>query len=502
MKILSSAQIRELDAYTIAHEPISSIDLMERAATSFVDWFMAKFPQEDSPICIFCGPGNNGGDGLAIARMLSYAFYEVELYLCAISPKQSADFQTNLKNLPQFESIPITELSEGDPLPPLPPSGILIDALLGTGISRPLEGYWADFVQHLSQFAGTKIAVDLPSGLNADSSTNNKTFCADYTFSFEFPKLAFLLPENDSRVGEWAYASIGLHPEKIQELDTHNFYLQQADVQTWVKKRSRYAHKGLYGHALLIAGSQGMMGAALLSGRAILRSGTGLLTIHAPACGYPILQMGLPEAMVSSDRHQFNFSEMPELGKYSAVGIGCGLGNKDFSIRGLDEFLGAIGQKPLVIDADALNIIAQQKWQQRIPRGAILSPHPKEFSRLFGDAPDDFARLDLLRETAVKYGLYIIRKGAHTAIALPDGQIWFNSSGNPGMATGGSGDVLTGILTGLLAQGYDAAQTCKLGVYLHGLAGDIAATKLGHEALLASDIVDHIGVAFQFLKKS
>lgn len=502
MKILSSAQIRELDAYTISHEPVASIDLMERAAASFVDWFMAKFPQSDSPIYIFCGPGNNGGDGLAIARLLSYAFYEVELYLCAISTKQSADFQTNLKNLPKFNSIPITNVSDGDSLPPLPPSGILIDALLGTGISRPLEGYWADFVAHLNQFSGTKIAVDLPSGLNADACTKNKTFCADYTFSFEFPKLAFLLPENDHRVGEWAFDSIGLHPEKIQSLETPNYYLQQTDVQAWVKKRTRYAHKGIYGHALLIAGSQGMMGAALLSGRAILRSGAGLLTIHAPACGYPILQMGLPEAMVSSDRHQFNFSEMPELAKYSAVGIGCGLGTKDFSIRGLDEFLGAIGQKPLVIDADALNIIAQQKWQQRIPRGAILSPHPKEFSRLFGDAGDDFSRLELLRETAVKYGLYIIRKGAHSAIALPDGQIWFNSSGNPGMATAGSGDVLTGILTGLLAQGYNAEQACKLGVYLHGLAGDIAAAKLGHEALLASDIVDQIGAAFQFLKNS
>lgn len=504
MKIPKAAQIKELDAYTIAHEPIASLDLMERAADAFVQWFIGQFPSEGSPtpVCIFCGPGNNGGDGLAIARMLHYTFYEVHVFVCNLSSRRSADFQDNLKNLPDLEDIPLIEISEGDPLPSLPPSGILIDALLGTGATRPLEPYWVDFVKKLNQYPGTKVAVDLPSGLNSDLSTTNPTFCADYTFTFEFPKLAFLMPENEKRVGEWTYASIGLHRKGIAQMSTNNFYLEAKDIQPWVKSRNRYAHKGLFGHALLIAGSQGMMGAALLSGRALLRSGTGLLTIHAPSCGYPILQMGLPEAMVSSDRHQFNFSEAPELSKYSAVGVGCGLGNKDFSVRAMDEFLSTIGQKPLVLDADALNIIAAQNWQHRIPHGTILSPHPKEFSRLFGEGSDDFVRLELQREMAVKYGLYLIRKGAYTSIALPDGNIWFNSTGNPGMATGGSGDVLTGILTGLLAQGYSAEETCKLGVYLHGLAGDLAAQKLGHEALLASDIVDQIGLAFQFIKKS
>lgn len=503
MKIPNAAQIRELDAYTIAQEPIASIDLMERAARAFIQWFEVKFPSHfpPTPVYIFCGPGNNGGDGLAIARMLNYAFYEVEVFICNLGAHQSPDFQTNLKRLPDFQSVPITEISAGAPLPSLSASGIIIDAILGTGASRPLGPYWAGLVQHLSQHPGIKVSVDLPTGLNADASSINPTFCADYTFSFEFPKLAFLMPENEQRVGDWTWASIGLHPEGIAAMPTNNFYLEEKDVQPFVKNRNRHAHKGLFGHALLIAGSQGMMGAALLSGRALLRSGTGLLTIHAPACGYPILQMGLPEAMVSSDRHQFNFSELPDLSKYSAVGVGCGLGNKDFSIRALDELLSAIGQKPLVLDADALNIIAAQAWQNRIPAGAILSPHPKEFSRLFGDAPNDFARLELQREVAVKYSLYLIRKGAHTAIALPDGRIWFNSTGNPGMATAGSGDVLTGILTGLLAQGYTAEQSCQLGVYLHGLAGDLAAQQLGHEALLASDIVDQIGSAFQFIKK-
>ncbi|AEE47976.1 bifunctional ADP-dependent NAD(P)H-hydrate dehydratase/NAD(P)H-hydrate epimerase [Haliscomenobacter hydrossis] len=502
MKILNATQIRELDAYTIARETIASIDLMERAAETFCSWFVEQFPDQNVPVHIFCGPGNNGGDGLAVARMLHYAFYEVKLYICHLSPNKSADFQKNIEQLPKFEAISLQDISEGSVLPPLPPQGIIIDALLGTGASRPIEGYWAVFINNLSQYSGIKIAIDLPSGLQADKNTTGTTFCADYTFSFELPKLAFMLPENESRVGEWTFASIGLDKNFIQNAETPFHYLTLNDLGGVLKLRMRHAHKGQFGHALLIAGSQGMMGAALLSGRAALRSGTGLLTIHTPSCGYSILQMGLPEAMVSSDRHQFNFSELPEMSKYTAIGIGCGLGTKDFSIRGLDELLGAIGQKPLVLDADALNIIAQQNWQNRIPRGAIISPHPKEFTRLFGTAPDDFAGLELLRASAIKYGLYIIRKGANTAIALPDGQVWFNSSGNPGMATGGSGDVLTGVLTGLLAQGYTAEQACKLGVFLHGLAGDLAAESLGHEALLASDIVDHLGKAFQLLKKS
>jgi NAD(P)H-hydrate epimerase len=501
MKILSATQIRALDAYTIAHEPIASIDLMERAASAFVHWFLEKFDDRDIPVVIFCGSGNNGGDGLAVARMLLYEFYNVQVFCCEISKNQSADYLENLSRIPDYSNLSVLPLAEGAEVPPLPPQAILIDALLGTGISRPIEGFWADFIHKLNQHSGKKISIDLPSGLIADATSNGPTFCADYTFSFEMPKLAFLLPENASRVGEWSYASIGLDANFIAQTASPYHYLTLADVQPFVKHRTKFAHKGQYGHALLIAGSQGMMGAALLSGRAVLRSGAGLLTIHAPACGYVILQTGLPEAMVSSDRHHFNFSELPDLEKYTAIGVGCGLGQKDFTVRGMDELLTNIGSKPLVLDADALNIIAAQNWQSRIPAGSFLTPHPKEFSRLFGDAPDDFARLDLLRKSAQQYKIYIIRKGAYSAIAFPDGQLWFNSTGNPGMATGGSGDVLTGILTSLLAQGYTAEHACKLGVFLHGLAGDLAAESLGHEALLASDILDQLGSAFQGLKK-
>jgi ADP-dependent NAD(P)H-hydrate dehydratase / NAD(P)H-hydrate epimerase len=498
MKILSALQIRDWDAYTIQHEPIASIELMERASTVFCDWFQGKFPAgpSTSTVHIFCGPGNNGGDGLAVARILNRRFYAVKVYRCHLSEQFSQDHLVNLQRLPQHNEVPVLDLPENAALPKIPAEDILIDAILGTGLNRPLSAYWGSLLQHFSQHPGPKIAIDTPSGLNADGKTTGPTFYADYTLSFEVPKLAFLLPDNEPTVGEWKIESIGLHPGFLAEAATPYYYIDEKLLHGVLKKRPRHAHKGLFGHALLIAGSYGMVGAALLSGRATLRSGAGLLTIHAPSCAYPILQMGLPEAMASVDRHQFNFSEFPPMDKYAAVGIGSGLGQKEHSVRALEDFLREIGQKPLVIDADALNIIAAQGWQHRLPQGCIITPHPKEFARLFGQTKDDFETLQVQQEKSKEHGIFIIRKGAFTTLSTPDGRVFFNSTGNPGMATAGSGDVLTGVLTGLLAQGYDTEMAASLGIYLHGLAGDLAAESLGHEALLAGDIVDKLGRAF------
>jgi NAD(P)H-hydrate epimerase len=498
MKILSAQQIRDWDAYTIQHEPIASIDLMERASEAFCDWLQKKFPPRPvaTNIHVFCGPGNNGGDGLAVARILNRRFYEVKVYRCHLGTQFSADHLTNLERLPKYDEVPVLDLHENDAFPSIPAAEIVIDAILGTGINRPLEGYWGKFLTHLSAHPGPKIAIDTPSGLNVDGKTTGPCFHADYTLGFEVPKLAFLLPDNEPAVGDWEVQSIGLHPGFLNEAITPYYYIDEKLLHGVLKKRPRHAHKGLFGHALLIVGSYGMVGAALLSGRATLRSGVGLLTIHAPSCAYPILQMGLPEAMVSVDRHQFNFSEFPAMDKYAAVGIGSGLGQKEHSVRALEDFLREIGQKPLVIDADALNIIAAQGWQHRLPQGCIITPHPKEFARLFGQTSDDFATLHLQQQKSAEHGIFIIRKGAFTTLSTPDGRVFFNSTGNPGMATAGSGDVLTGILTSLLAQGYDTETAACLGIYLHGLAGDLAAASLGHEALLAGDIVEKLGGAF------
>ena len=501
MKILKAEQIRDLDFQTIQKEPIASIDLMERASNTFVSWLLEWADPQAGPVQIFCGPGNNGGDGLAVARLLAERHFDVLVFICAIGTLRSEDFQMNLQRLEGKQLSP--QIIEKDTeLPELSPEGYLIDAIFGSGLNRTVEGYWATLLEHLNQSTALKIAIDIPSGMFADQSTSGISFEADYTFSFEFPKLGFLLPENAHRVGEWHARSIQLLPEAIASAETPYFLLEPQDVRPMLRVRKKFDHKGSYGHCLLIAGGYGKVGAAILTAKAALRSGAGLVTVHAPKCAYPILQIGFPEAMVSIDPHEFVFSEAPDISRYQSLGVGPGIGTNELSQEALQELLNT-SEGPVVLDADALNILSlQKKLLSQIPKNSILSPHPKEFERLFGPSPDHFARLELLREKAGSLESIIILKGANTCIALPDGRCFFNSTGNPGMGTGGSGDVLTGLLAGLLAQGYTSEEAAILGVYLHGLAGDLAAEELQQEALLASDIIQHLGKAFAQLKST
>ncbi len=501
MKIFSVQQIRDLDLFTIEHEPVASIDLMERAAAAFVRWFSEKFSDRHQKIRIFCGPGNNGGDGLAIGRLLSQDHYEVEVLVLEIGDSRSTDFQTNWKRLQQARCCPVQLVSNGAAWPHFGERDIMVDAIFGSGLSRPIDGYWADYIGKLNELPCPKISVDIPSGMFADKPTTGVSFRADFTFSFEMPKLGFLFPENADRVGEWAVGSIGLHPGFIAKEKTPYYFLDRSMARSFLRSRKKYSHKGSYGHALLTAGAKGTIGAAVLSARALLRSGAGLLTIQAPACGYGILQSTVPEAMVAEDADPEMISEVVDnLNNYDAVGIGPGIGKSERTARALEEMLDKL-TVPVVLDADALNILAADKrLLQKLPGHAILTPHPKEFERLFGPAGNNFARNELQRRKARELGVCLILKGAHTAVALPDGTCYFNSTGNPGMATGGSGDVLTGIITGLLAQGYQPAEAALFGVYLHGLAGDLAAAQTGQEALLASDIISQLGNAFLSLR--
>lgn len=500
MKILSADQIRELDAYTIIHEPILSVDLMERAAHAFVRWFIHRYPDTQRPVAVFCGVGNNGGDGLVTARLLHQHFYDVQVYWCKISAQTSEDFRHNLDRLPAHGAVPVNVLNKEAPFPPLPSTAILIDAIFGSGLNRPVTGYWAQLLNYLNGLPNLRVAIDIPSGLFADSPSTGVSFHAHRTLSFEVPKLAFFFPENNQSVGDWEVVSIGLDSGFLAQLTTPFYYLEEDMVCDLVHLRHKFDHKGTYGHALLIMGSQGTIGAAVLAARACLRSGAGLVTVHAPKCGYEILQISVPEAMVSIDRHLFQLSEIPALDRYSAIGVGCGLGQKKTTQEALVALLKDCRQ-PLVIDADALNLLAQlDNGLDLIPPGSILTPHPKEFERLFGKTTDEFEQNERQRQQARQRGIYIILKRAHTSIACPDGNCYFNATGNPGMATGGSGDVLTGVLTALLAQGYSPRDACLLGVYVHGLAGDLAAAELEHEGLIAGDIVRFLGKAFRQIK--
>ncbi len=496
MKILSTRQIRELDAYTIEHEPVASIDLMERASLAFTDWFVQHY-DESRPVYIICGPGNNGGDGLAVARLLESRFYAVQVYVLAFTEKVSDDFATNLKRLQTATQVAILHLNEADDLPTFNKNTVIIDAILGSGLTRPVEGFLAEVITHINHQAAARVSIDIPSGVFADKHTGkNISIEAGRTFCFELPKLAFMFPENYTKVGNWDFASIGLHPKGIAKMDSGFYYIDKKFIKNIIKKRYKYDHKGTYGHALLIMGSRGKTGAALLAARACLRSGAGLVTLHAPKCLENLLPLALPEAMYSGDGHPDYFTKIPKLDAYRSIGVGCGLGTSEETQKALHQLL-TKHDHPMVLDADALNIIARNKaWLELIPKGSILTPHPKEFERLFNIQINDFERNMQQMVMSERYGIFIVLKGAHTCITTPDGQAYFNSTGNPGMATAGSGDVLAGIIAGLLARGYTPYEASIVGVYVHGLAGDLAAEKTGEESLIAGDLIEHLGQAF------
>jgi len=500
MKIFTAAQVREIDTYTIENEPIRSIDLMERAAMRLAGWYVRHF-HTDRKLVLFAGPGNNGGDALAMARMMADRQYWVECYLLGFG-KLSEDCAINLKRLKEQALVKLIEIGEEDQLPELKNTDVVVDGIFGSGLSRKVSGLPARVIKHINEKAGTVIAIDIPSGLfGEDNSGNNyeTVIRANITITFQFPFLSFFFDLHEKYVGNWRVHDIKLHPRAIEERKTDYCTMEQEEIRTLLPVREKFAHKGSFGHALMISGSYGMMGAALLAGESCLRSGAGLVTLHVPKFGYNIVQTAFPEAIVSLDQSDILYSEPPDLEPYSAIGIGPGLGCKPNSGKGLKLLLERVSQS-LVIDADGLNILAQHPdWYKLLPEGSILTPHPKEFDRMAGESVSAYERHQKQREFAIKHKVVVVLKGAHTGIASPDGRYWFNTTGNPGMATGGSGDVLTGLITGLLAQGIPSLDAALAGVYLHGLAGDLAAEASSEEALIAGDMILYLGEAFREL---
>jgi hydroxyethylthiazole kinase-like uncharacterized protein yjeF len=499
IKILSPKQIKELDAYTIQHEPIPSIDLMERACRAFVNWFVQRI-DATKKIGIVCGTGNNGGDGLGIARLLDEWGYAVKVWIVRGLVPESSDFKINLERI--RNKLSIVDIVSASDQGLFADRNVLIDAIFGSGLSRPAEGIYAQAIRCMNQSDAVRVAVDIPSGLSADQPSSGDIIRAHYTVSFQLPKLVFFLPQSFPFTGEWTCVDIALNKDFINQAQTSYYQLTRKSVCKLIKPRLKFDHKGTYGHALIVAGSYGKIGAALLSSKAVLRAGAGLLTIHIPSCGYAIVQTALPEAMVSVDRDEHMVANSLDTTKYSTIGVGPGLGEDNKTVEALTRLLRDF-KKPMVIDADALNILAlHSDLQSAIPENSLLTPHPKEFERLTGKKwANDFERLALQRNLAVKLKSVIILKGAHTSIALPDGTVYFNSTGNPGMATGGTGDVLTGILTGLLSQGYSSPDAALTGVYLHGLSGDLAAQEKGMHSLIATDLVEFLPQAFSRLSR-
>ncbi len=504
MKIFTSAQIRELDRYTIDHEPVSSIDLMERAAKALTRAITAVWPAS-TPVVVFAGSGNNGGDALAVARMMAEQGYQITVYLFNVNGMLSPDCTTNKQRLQECKRIKtfIEVTQEFDP-PQLEEGMLVVDGLFGSGLNKPLAGGFASLVKYINQSAAEVVSIDIPSGLMTEDNTYNiraNIIRAHLTLTLQQPKLSFLFSEYQPFIGQLRVLDIRLSQEGINQIDAPYSIIEERDVRSRLMGRNPFAHKGQMGHALMIAGSYGMAGAAILASKACLRAGTGKLTVCTPKRNMPILQTAVPEAIVTITNEEIFFTEAVETDDFSAMGIGPGLGQSEQTAIAMIAQLRRT-QCPMVVDADALNMLANHHaWLQQLPKGIIMTPHPKELDRIEGHSADSFERLNKACNLAERIKGYVLVKGRYTAICMPDKHVIFNPTGNAGMATAGSGDVLTGIITGLLARGYKQEDACIIGTYLHGLAGDLAAEELGEESLIASDIIKYLPRAFKRLKE-
>jgi NAD(P)H-hydrate epimerase len=501
MKILSAEQIKECDAFTISHEPVSSIDLMERAAATCLRYILKRKP--DSEFVVICGKGNNGGDGLAITRMLLARGVSAQAWIVDHTEHESEDFKTNFQRLNEVkpEAIKVIKKNDDFQTSNLNASHCIIDSLFGTGLNKRVAGICADTIDFINTSNCAVISIDVPSGLLTDQSNqdDDKIVRSSLTLTFQVPKLSFLMPQNSSFVPEFEILDIGLSDEFIQSVKTSNYFLEKKNIQSLITPRQKFSHKGIFGHAMLLAGSFGKMGAAVIASKAVLRSGAGLLTTHVPKKGADILQVSIPEAMLSVDDDENLISDLPKLDKFNAIGIGPGIGTAEQTQTVLKKLL-QYSALPMVIDADGLNILSENKtWLSFLPEGTILTPHVKEFDRLTEKHTNDFDRLSNAKNFSLKYNCIIVLKGAYTQIIMPDGSVFFNSTGNPGLAKGGSGDALTGIILGLLARGYNPPKSALIGTYVHGLAADLCLKKIHMESLLATDVIAKLPKAFEKL---
>ncbi|MCR9183137.1 MAG: NAD(P)H-hydrate dehydratase [Flavobacteriaceae bacterium] len=497
MKIFTAKQMYEADKATEAKEGITSIDLMERAARQAFEWIDNSLKGSQVPIHIFCGIGNNGGDGMALGRMLLNKGYTTHCYVVNYSEKRSKCFLINYDRYKNTTKVWPKLIKGTHDFPELTNEGILVDAIFGIGLNRPLEGWVKELVQHINKANAFTLSIDIPSGLFIDAPTPDfeAVIKANLTLTFQAPKLPFFLPETAGFTQSFQILDIGLDPEYLFKTPTEAKLILKNDTQGMYLPRRKFDHKGSYGHALIVGGSYGKMGAVTLATKSCLRSGAGKVTAYIPKCGYSILQTAVPEAMVNTDENEKQITQFPTPGDYQAIGIGIGLGTHKETAKGFANALK--NQKaPLVLDADALNLLSENKeLLELVPPKSVLTPHPGELQRLIGNWKNDFDKLAKTKKLSKELDSIIVIKGAHTITVYKD-NLYINTTGNPGMATAGTGDVLTGIITGLIAQGYDPLIAAVFGVYLHGSAGDIASQHQGFNSLIAGDLIDFLGDVF------
>ncbi len=501
MKIFTTDQIKKIERATFESEGVTSLQIIDRVAEGVVAEVISLLSSQ-SRIAVFAGPGNNGADALAAARMLYEQGYRPQVFLFNIGgDKLSAECRTCRDRL--LEVMPdadFTEVVKQFNRPQLTPNHIVIDGLFGTGLREGLNGGFRELVKYIDDSRAFVISIDIPSGLFGDWNPNavhRNMMHADMTLAVQFPHLSFFMAENAEVVGQWKTIDVGLSPTDIRKTTAPFYLVERSDVRKLLRQRPEFCSKADFGSAMLVAGSYGMMGAAVLAARGALRSGCGKVSVYSPRCGYEIMQTSAPEAMFVASNSDIHISSIRLPQSYTTIGVGPGIGTADATVDALEQFLQE-RKEPVVLDADALNCIAKrQSLLHRVPVLSVLTPHAGEFDRIFGQQPNAEARLVKAIEVARYHNILIVLKGRYTTIIRPDGRLYFNSTGNPAMATPGSGDVLTGVITSLMAQGYRPEVAALCGVYIHGLAGDMAADVEGQYGVTAGDIAANIGRAIK-----
>ena len=500
MKIFNNETIRAIDKATIENENVTALNLVERASEAIACEIISRW-RPNKPISIFAGFGNNGADALAVARLLIEEGYKPEIYLFNIGGDMlSNECRICRDKLLEMGDVKLTEVVKNFTLPALSPNHVVIDGLFGSGLNKPIYGGFITIIQYINESGATIVSLDVPSGMLGDwnaNPINRNIIHADLTLAIQFPRLAFFLKDNSVFVGEWKVLDVGLSPTAIKNSASDFFLVEKSDIRCSIRNRNKFASKADCGSSLLIAGSYGMMGAAVLCANAAIRSGVGKITVHSPQCGYNIMQVSAPEAMFIADKNEIITTEMIPQYHYDAIAVGPGIGTHEYTIQALEKFLKNIKQ-PVILDADALNCIAlRPALLNYIPANSIITPHAGEFDRIFGEHKSDEARLRKALDRAKRYGIIIVLKGRHTAVVRHDGKIFFNSSGNASLATAGSGDVLTGLMAGFMAQGYAPEIASLIAIYVHGIAGEISSETHGILGVKAGDIADNVGKAIK-----
>ncbi len=502
MKIFTSQALQELDIATCEAQQISSIDLMERAAELVTDELNSRFIPAQRFV-VMAGPGNNGGDALAVARMLIERGYrKVEVFLFNVMGKLSHDCDEERKKLITIDGVDFTEVEKEFTPPYLSDRDVVIDGLFGSGLNRPMMGGFVAVARYINESGAFVVSIDLPSGLFGEWNSHvsrRDIVHANLTLGFQLPRLSFFFEENQDILGECKLLDIDLDQAKIKEMVSDYRLVEGRNIRPLLHKRLPFTGKRDYGSAIIFSGSTGMMGASVMCAKAVLKSGAGLVTVHGPKGGLQIVQTAVPEAMYEPDHGEHYVSDMRLHHDHQAIAAGPGLGTNDKTIDALESLL-KTGSSPLVLDADALNCISRRPaLLTMLPAKTIITPHIGEFDRLFGEQCSSEDRLKTAIEVSRKYNIVIVLKGHYSATVRPTGKVYINPTGNPGMATAGAGDVLTGIITAFLAQGYVPEHAATIGVFVHGLAGDLASEEIGEFGVTAMDIASNVGRAIKMI---